>query len=208
MKYLLTVMLLLLPVSAGAHEKNHDCEKHPIYCQIVTNNPTIKRAYAFRLSNIIHNNVRRYKLPPKIFTAILAQESMYKLSARNCTTGITAEPQDQRVMRMCLNAGEFGSAMFVSCMKENLQYMDSKVKVCTDFGIGQIWYKTAESYDFNLERLTTDLAYSVEAAAIVLKDFKNRYHKKDPDWWTRYNASSTHARKKYKGLVERFIEVY
>ena len=80
-----------------------------------------------------------------------------------------------------------------------------QVGVCTDFGISQIYYKTARSFDFDLELLTTDLTYSIEAGAKVLVDFKKRYGRRELDWWTRFNASSPIKRQKYKELVERWL---
>lgn len=201
--------LMVIGSEANAYEKNHNCEKNPIYCQIVNNKPTIKRAYAFKLSNIISKKTRKHKVDPVIFTAILAQESMYRVSAKNCTTGIELTPKDQEYIHYtfnkCLTIAEIGSKKFTECVHKGTNYSkNKKVKVCTDFGIGQIWYKTAESYEFDIEKLTTDIDYSVEAAITVLKDFKNRYGHKESDWWTRYNASSKDARAKYKDLVERF----
>lgn len=206
---ILVIMVVMMTIDANAYENNHNCEKHPIYCQIISNKPTIKRSYAFKLSNVIHKKVKKHKLDSVIFTAILAQESMYKISAKNCTTGII----DARsfygkniafgAVDKCLKVGDIGSEPFVKCVEYEHSY--TKASVCTDFGIGQIWYKTADSYEFDVEKLTSDMEYSVEAAAIVLKDFKNRYSHKEQNWWTRYNASSRDARNKYKELVEKFI---
>jgi len=165
----------LFSIKANAVE----CNKHPIYCQIVSNRPSIERSYAFKLSNIIAKKTRKYKINSNVFTAILAQESMYRVGAKNCTRGLRESDVHPK--------GYVGP-----------------IKVCTDFGIGQIYYKTANSHDFNLDKLTTDMDYSVEAAAIVLTSFKKRYGKKESDWWTRYNASNRNARTKYKALVKKF----
>lgn len=104
------------------------------------------------------------------------QESSYRLNARGCHVGI---PDD-------------------------LPKKDP-LKVCSDFGMSQIYYKTAKGFGFEIERLTTDLEYSVEAGAIVLADFKKRYEHKEIDYWTRYNASSRSKRNIYKQLVERYL---
>ena len=71
--------------------------------------------------------------------------------------------------------------------------------------MSQIYYKTARALKFDIDKLTTDLEYSVDAGAIVLADFRKRYSHKEVDWWTRYNASSTSKRAVYKGLVERYL---
>lgn len=78
-------------------------------------------------------------------------------------------------------------------------------KVCSDFGMSQIYFKTAQGFGFDIDRLLTDLDYSVEAGAIVLADFQKRYSHKELDWWTRYNASSRAKRNIYKTLVERYL---
>ncbi|MEZ0208717.1 MAG: transglycosylase SLT domain-containing protein [Candidatus Paceibacterota bacterium] len=58
-----------------------------------------------------------------------------------------------------------------------------------DFGIGQINYKTAEAYQMDTVRLIKDRAYSIEKAALVLSDFKRKFHDSEPDTWAcRYNV--------------------
>jgi len=63
-------------------------EDHPIYNQIIKNAPKIDKKYAFDLSNKIHKVTKKYNLNARIYTAILAQESMYKLDAINCVKGL------------------------------------------------------------------------------------------------------------------------
>ena len=170
--------ILVIPTSTNAYRDfKTKCERNPIYCQILKNNPKLDKAYAFKLSNVIILKSIKYDLNPRKLTAIFAQESMYKLDAKNCTTGYEVD------------SGGIAS---------NLS------RVCTDFGIGQIHHKTAKLYKFEVSRLTSDMDYSVEAAAIVLSDFKKRYKHKEKDWWTRYNANNMSARNEYKRLVERF----
>lgn len=84
------------------------------------------------------------------------------------------------------------------------------VKTCADFGIAQINWKTAERYGFDLNKLTTDLEYSVEAGAIVLRDFMKRFKKKDLNWWTRYNCGNRGKTTRdtcviYRKLVGRYM---
>lgn len=179
---LVSVFITLTAVNVSAAEPD-TCDKHPIYCQIVNNNPAIKKTYAFKLSNVIYKKSKQYKLNPTILTAIFAQESMYKIDARNCMKGLR-------------KSGAHPSGYV------------GPIKVCTDFGIGQIHYRTADNFNFDLEKLTTDMEYSVNAAAVVLKDFQKRYKHREESWWTRYNASNKKARAKYKRLVERFISAY
>jgi len=169
------LLILFNFIAGGAYA--YDCEKHPIYCQIVKNRPKIAKAYAFDLSNRIYVLVKKYKLPTKIFTAILMQESRYELNTKRCTKGLALDPE--------------------------IGY--NETMVCTDFGIGQVHYKTLQAYGFDAERLILDLDYSLEAAAIVLRDFKKRYARKEVEWYTRYNAVSPDKRKIYLNLIERYL---
>jgi len=77
--------------------------------------------------------------------------------------------------------------------------------VAVDFGIGQINHKTIKNFKFDQKKLLSDLTYSVEAAAIVLADFKRMYGSKDKTYWTRYNASNPQKREVYRQLVARYL---
>jgi hypothetical protein len=82
--------------------------------------------------------------------------------------------------------------------------------VVVDYGIGQINHKTVKNFKFDTKKLLSDLAYSVDASAKVLADFKAKYPK-DPEFWTRYNAGNkldavTKAKRStYKHLVARYF---
>jgi len=171
MKYLV-LLALFMPTDVVAA----NCVKHPIYCQIIENNSTLNKKYAMKLSNIIHKYSRRYKIDARIYTAILAQESMYKLNTVATAVGLVKEESDWIVTR-----------------------------ISTDFGISQIHYRTTERYKFEIEKLTTDLDYAVDAGAKVLRDFKKSYSKTDNFWWTRYNAFNKDKRKEYRRKVERYF---
>lgn len=106
------------------------------------------------------------------------QESGYRLGAKGCHSGI-----DQ----------------------ENFPLYEKETRICSDFGISQIYYKTAKAFGFNIFKLLNDLDYSVAAGAQVLADFQKRYSHKELDWWTRYNASSKAKRSIYKTLVTRYL---
>ncbi len=116
-----------------------------------------------RLSDVIYKASKRHNIPSKIFTAILMQESAYKLDAKNCTSGK---------------------------LVENKLVTNKKKKVCSDFGIAQIYYTTAEAYNFDENLLLTDLEYSVNAGAKVLSWFKETYAADEYYWWTRYNCGT------------------
>jgi len=226
----LIFMMLFLTITiafSDAKASEVDCNKHPIYCQIIKNKTLkngkiiIDKKYAMELSDIIYNVSHKHDIPANLYTAILMQESGYKLHTKGCHEGIRYETQGEANFRRLREKYEKYWAHPEKCtlpcdappvdMIFEYDYFKSvepkliKSKVCADFGIGQIWFKTANTYKFDMERLLTDLEYSVEAGAIVLKDFMKRYSKREEFWWTRYNASSINKRKKYQRLVERYL---
>ena len=174
--YLLAV-LIIADVNAG----EINCKKHTIYCQIKKNRSELDDRYAMKLSNVIWKMGKRYKIPTNIYTAILMQESLYRLQTNGCHDGLIVTETEEG----------------------HVEYEETRI--CSDFGISQIYYKTAKGFKLDIERLTSDLEYSVEAGAMVLHDFMKRYSKREKDWWTRYNASSKDKRRIYKVLVERFL---
>lgn len=175
MKTLFIILFLFI-----TNSYSNECKEHPVFCQIVKNKPKIDKQYAMKLSNLIHKMHLKYKIPSKIFTAILMQESGYSLKAKGKSCGIDKDNKEKCVY--------------------------------SDFGISQIHYKTVDLWDFDLNKLTIDLEYSVEAGAIILADFMKRYKSKDNDgeWFTRYNCGERGGTKRdtcqiYKKLVERYL---
>lgn len=132
-----------------------------IYYKILKNKPTIDKTYARTLANVIVDKASKHNISASKYTAILAQESNYKLNSINHKSG--------------------------------------------DYGLSQINYKTAKAFDFDTDRLLTDLEYSIEAGLIVLADFKKRYAHKETDWWSRYNSSNRDKRDRYKKLVVGYM---
>ena len=78
-----------------------DCKKHPIYCQITKNKPSINKNYAMKLSNIIYKTHKKYNIPSRIFTAILMQESGYNLKASNCHRGLYQKYTENQARNIC-----------------------------------------------------------------------------------------------------------
>lgn len=76
--------------------------------------------------------------------------------------------------------------------------------ICHDLGIAQVNVRTAKRYGLCENRLTWDMTYSVNAAAMILSDFLKKYPE-DKDAWTRYNAASLDKRIVYKNLVNRWM---
>jgi hypothetical protein len=208
MKFLLWALFISFSIQAKV-----DLKKHPIYAQIIKNSPKINKRYAMRLSNIIHQMHKKYHIPSRVFTAILKQESNYSLKAKGCHKGI--QQPSKKYIETANDVCQVGDSNvpesnIKGCLKSFPQMNSIEVKVCTDFGISQIYFKTAKRFGFDLNLLTTDLGYSVEAGAKVLHDFMERYEAKDNDWWVRYNCGSRGTTKRdtcqiYKKLVERYM---
>lgn len=163
------VLLILILISHKANttvknEKHEIFSQYLIYSQIIKNSPKIQKNYAAKLSNVIFKVTNEMGINPKKYAAILAQESMYRLNAKNC-----------------------------------------KNNKCHDYGIAQINKKTIKHFNFDEQKLLTDLEYSIKAGAIVLANFKKLYGHKEKDFWTRYNASNPLKRKRYKELVIRYL---
>jgi len=153
-----------------------------IYNQIIKNykktKTSISKKYAKKLSKVINKYCLKHDIPCNIFAGILMQESRYKVNAKRCS---------RKKKLIGIN---------------NRYYWGKR---CYDFGIGQIWSKTAKHYKFNINKLLTDLDYSVMASAIVLSDFKKWYGKKEKHWYTRYNASNKKKRQIYYKHIKRFF---
>jgi len=172
-----------------------DCNEKPIVCQIMKNGQTvggkytIKKEKAEQLAKIIKKVSKKHNIPANLFAAILAQESLYNVAAKNCQKGFVTP---------------YRAPAGVSTISSDIE-----VRVCSDFGISQIHYKTVELYKFDINRLLSDVEYSVEAGAIVLSWFIKTY-KHEEDAFTRYNCglkgnTDRKTCQEYKKLVERFM---
>lgn len=83
------------------------------------------------------------------------------------------------------------SAILMRESSYNLTAKNCRGETCFDFGIAQININTINAYDLDLEKIQTDLEYSLEAGAKVLSWFKKTYKGKEPtEWWVRYNVGT------------------
>ena len=71
----------------------HPLKKNPevsqVLKQILRNNPKINKRYAKSLSTIIVSKSTKHKVPSKILTAMLMQESAYDVNAKNVRCGVS-----------------------------------------------------------------------------------------------------------------------
>lgn len=59
------------------------CINNPVYCQIQKNNPGLDSRYISALSSQINIACKKWQVPCNIYTAILMQESSYRLNVRS-----------------------------------------------------------------------------------------------------------------------------
>lgn len=135
-----------------------------IFSQVKRNAKHLPAYEVGKITVAVLKMAKKYKINPKLYAAILMQESSYNVKAKNC----------------------------------------NKIK-CFDYGMSQINNYTILRYEFNKDKLITDVKYSIEAGAKVLYDIKRMYAKKEQDWWTRYNAKSDDKRQIYKEKVMRWL---
>jgi len=157
----------------------------PIYEQIINNRPNINQEYAQVLSKSIQEVSKKYNIEPNIYTAILMQESTYRLDAINTNCKDYEILEDQIVIN------------------------DDDCKMHA-FGIAQIHYKNLPRYGFNKIKLLTNLDYSLEAGARVLSDMKRMFPNED-NYWVRYycgtarNVLSRRDCQNYERRVRRWL---
>lgn len=72
-----TVILTLALISSVSFGKEMDCDKNPVYCDIVTLKPSINKEYAMKLSNYIVKYSKLFGTNPKHSVAIAMQESSF-----------------------------------------------------------------------------------------------------------------------------------
>lgn len=215
-QFLALLGLILFCIGLSSVEAK-DCpfnpEKHKIACHIFKNKPNINLDYAMKLSNFIYKAAKKYDVNPFLLSALYMQESGYRLTAIGSYVGLRKPSKSEIVdlVMKCtdnLTEKEYQDRVVngnnEQCINEAKNTL-IKDRIIMDVGISQIFFKTAERYGFDLDKLTTDLEYSVMAGAQVLSDFKKKYGKKELLWWSRYNASSPAKRKIYQALVERYL---
>ncbi len=88
-------------------------------------------------------------------------------------------------------------------------YKGNRTVVGLDYGISQINWRNVLKLKLDVDRLTTDMVYSVNQGAIILANFKKRYAHKEKYWWVRYNCGTGSIKKKtcndYKTRVLRYL---
>ena len=146
-------------------KKTHPCltPKNPLCGNIAHLAPQIDLNYALKLSNHFIRVARQYKIPRNLLVAIAKQESNFKLEAIRMVNGLILEEGNGQL------------------------YKESQVG--SDFCMMQINASNITRLKLDAHRLITEPQYCIEAGARILR-FAQRHEKKEPTWWTRYNAVS------------------
>ena len=92
---IIATLTLLFSLNVDSHFSKEDFKKRDavmlevqkVTSHVTKNNPDLTPKQARKISSVILRKVDKHKIPKQIFIAILAQESMYKLSAKNCSSG-------------------------------------------------------------------------------------------------------------------------
>lgn len=134
------------------------------------------------------------------------QESNYRLKTKGCYTGLRKETKPEVIYR-CENEHKDSFLAKDACLKEPKRI---ESRICMDFGISQIYYKTAKAKDLDIDKLLQDIEYSLEAGAKVLAEIKKRFENRELDWYLRYNCGwkkniNRDTCQIYKKLVQRYL---
>ena len=93
-KHIITTGLLLMSFEVQNKMETGKPAHAAIYDQIIRNVPKIDKRYAARLSMVIYKKTLKYGLEPRIFTAMLAQESKYNLGTLGYKSKRARKPID------------------------------------------------------------------------------------------------------------------
>lgn len=70
--------LSLLPLLCVSSLAYGNCRNNPVYCDILTLNPSVDKTFALKLSNSIAKYSKKFNLDPKLSVAIAMQESSFQ----------------------------------------------------------------------------------------------------------------------------------
>ena len=101
-----------------------------VYDQIKANKPSLPEWYVLRLSSVINNITAKYNIPKRLYTAILMQESGYKLDAKNCTYGKCMDFGIGQIHKSSIRRYKLSKEKILN----NLEYsVEAGVRILSDF---------------------------------------------------------------------------
>lgn len=138
---------------------------------------------------------------------LFAETSTYKQIIINKPNICKKEAQKiAKVIKKVRNTYKIPEGVLVAIlMQESAYRLNAINQKSKDYGISQINQRTIASFGLDRDKLTTNLEYSIEAAGIVLADFKKRHAHKDPLWFARYNHSKPEIKQKYFEKIKRWM---
>ncbi len=173
---LITSFIMLFTVDTFSYDKTHNCEKHPIYCQILKKKPKMSTQYAMRMSNYIYRYSRIYKQDPTISIAVGMQETGLKQIHRKQNIIIFDENDNWKV-----------------------------VKGYTDLCMFQFHIDTIIHHKLDPVRLKNDVEYCIEQHFILMRQKRKICSHLGEDSWVCYHSVNKVPREYYKMLVKEHL---
>lgn len=170
-------IILLFVIFASVKANGQDCERHPIYCNIVDKKPKISPKYAMYMSNLIYKYSKKYKQDAKISIAIGMQET--RLRQINRRQNIIIFNDDNTSWKI--------------------------VKGYTDLCMYQFHVDTIVSHNLDPIKLKDDVEYCVEQHFILLRQKRKLCKHLKEDSWVCYHSINKVPREYYKHLVKEYF---
>lgn len=184
MRNLLAILpLFFISITA---EAKVNCDRHPIYCQMVKLKPSINRTFAMELSNYIYKYSRRYNTDPMVSVAIAMQESSLTNIDR---MGSLIDTKSGKVVKGVTDVGVF--QLHVDTIQN---------------------YKEQLGWDIDFQRLRTDVEYQTFWHVRTLKrkiricsidKYRERYSVEHGNEWSCYHSFTTWERKRGKLILDK-----
>lgn len=132
------IKLLILTLGLWSSSAISSAHAHLIHAQILKNNPRIDKIFAHKLKKAIFFSCLKHKIPCDVYTAILMQESRYKLDAINHVTN------DHGVAQINIKTA-IAYGFDISRLTRDLKYsVDAGAQVLADFR--RMYGKREESF--------------------------------------------------------------
>lgn len=177
--------LLLSSATAYCNSAPYNCNRHKLYCTIVKLKPKINKDFAMQLSNAIYKSSNKYNVDPFRIIAIMRQESGINMNARNTQT-VTKTHKECDEWERCITT-------------------TTTNKQTTDFGLFQFHIKTMQRHKLNINRVMTDMNFTVDFAVNMISRKIKMCSKIWPQTpWACYNTATNKLHQKYVKHVNRY----
>lgn len=174
MTKLFIVFCVLLAAPAAAYQVN--CDKHPIYCEIIKKKPKMNRKFAMHMSNMIYKYSKMYDQDPVISLAVGMQETSLRQIHRRQNIIIFDEQDNWKI-----------------------------VKGYTDLCMFQFHVDTIMKHELDPVKLKNDVEYCVKQHFILMKRKREICSHLKEDSWVCYHSVNKVPREYYKMLVKEHL---